>query len=232
MNPEPHATHLLRTEEKQRFFHGVRVHHKGSYQLVGTFEQPHNVHTRDVYINDDNLARQSSLEPVFIERLLEFRGTELMKKHGDIDICYQPRPPFVSNAGVDRRWMIDFWSVHANVLWQVDGQQHQKQSKQWARDVANAQAVLTHNECIRVAGVPTEFQWFLSKPYKLARAHFLDVIDAERCRDFISRVLRHALDHEGCSCIYYSSGYASAQAAAYRQHAIPESGHVIYMHTL
>lgn len=201
-------------------------------QVVGTFEQPHNVHTREVHITDDDFARQSSLEPVFIQRLLEFRGTELLLKLGDIDICYQPRPPFVNDTGVDRRWMIDFWSVLANVLWQVDGQQHQNKSKQLRLDRANAQAVLDHNEYIRNKGVPSEFRWFLSKPYKLARAHYLDVINADKCRYFIASVLRHAMENGQASCIYYSSGYTNPSAAAYREHAIPRSGHIMFVHTL
>lgn len=232
INPETQATQLLRTAEKQRFFHGARVHYNGVHQVVGTFEQPHNVHTRDVYISDDNFARQSSLEPVFVQRLLEFRGTPLLQKLSDIDICYQPRPPFISSAGVDRRWMIDFWSVHANVLWQVDGEQHQKKALQWQRDMANAQAALEHNEYIASKGVPSEFRWFLSKPYKLARVHFLDVINADKCRQFITFVLHHAQAHEQVSCIYYSSAYTEPQATAYREHAIPKTEQVMFVHTL
>lgn len=224
INPEQAATALTRTAEKQRFFNNVRVHTEGGCLTIATFQQPHNISTKDCYVTDADIERQSSLEPLFIKRLLEFRGTSALRMLADFDLCYQSRVPLLSAAGTSTRWCFDFWAVDANVLWQTDGEAHCKSEPQRLLDRHNGEAVLAHNEFISRHGVPPELKWFMTGPYKLARVHFADVICPRKCRYFIEMVLRHAMLHRDLSCVYYSDGYAHAGAGMYRKHALPQNG--------
>jgi hypothetical protein len=229
VNPELAATALKRTAEKQRFFHNVRVHTEAGCLTMATFQQPHNISTQDCYVTDDDMGRQSFLEPIFIERLLDFRGTSALQTLVDVDLCYQSRVPLLSAAGTSTLWCFDFWAVRANVLWQTDGKAHFKSERQRLLDRHNGEAVLAHNEFISSHGVPRELKWFMTGPYKLARVHFADVLCSNKCKHFIDMVLRHANLHKDLSCVYYSDGYTQASARMYREHALPQNGLKIYV---